>query len=416
MATGVLGDIFGVGLDLVPHLEARALKWVMRNYVMPARVSVLTDMSNGTWNTRKISEYLPGRIAQDLSENTAIGTTALARTRRAELDPYEVGDRYPISDRRESTDLEGIVSDSVLALGQSVGDRWERDLVVAALNSFIGGTFGTAGAAFTVDHLIDAQYEFSKKRGSKRYGTLYAVLNPLQVKPVMKSLIDWETGTNLAVRENALASWTLPGFPGMNIVQSEFVPRNVAYRVKIDGTGGTFRLSVRDLTTGAITVSATPATTATNIKNALDALSIGTWTVTANGGDNLDIDVTCSTLYLNADEELRVAINPATPTLEGQKSAYDLVTTPDGTPLGTDLAGANYGVAVEEVSASAKALLFYREALALDVRQFPKGHFETTNQGRTANYSLYAKQAIGYWNPVLGMFINSTATSGLAVA
>lgn len=416
----VLGDILGVGKDFIPHIELVATKWIARNYVMPSRVTVWTDMADGDWNVRKWSEYLPPRQAQDLAENTPIPTTELKRARAGSIEPYEVGDRYPISNRRANTDIENIVADSVRALGQAIGDRWERDLINAANSSFIGGSYGSSTAELTTDHMIDAQFEFGVKNGARNLGIFHQVYHPYAVKPVMKSLVKWdEAGVNLALRERAISEWTLPTLGGRSdIATSEFIKRNVAWRIKVDGTGGTFRLEIAGQTTGAITVSATPATMATNIQTALNALTgLGTFVVAVGGlGTNLDIDVTSpATLFVDADQELKVAINPSSPTAEGFKPSYDLVTGTTGA-LGTDLAGEDRGVAIEERDAYARNLGFYRPALALDIRQFPRAFFETTNQGRTAEYSLYSVQGIDYYRPTLGAFILSKAVSAQAIA
>ncbi len=157
-----------------------------------------------------------------------------------------------------------------------------------------------------------------------------------------------------------------------------------------------------------------------NIKAALEALTFtgnGTWTVT--GSANNDITITPpATLYLDDDSQLRVAVKyDEDGTLDNyvalQKSAYDLVTGLGGNIVDSD--GVSLGIKLYERSASAKSLMFYPDALAFDIREAVKSHFETVFQGRTAEYSAYMKYGVGKWSPELGMFIETTANSPFAV-
>ena len=88
------------------------------------------------------------------------------------------------------------------------------------------------------------------------------------------------------------------------------------------------------------------------------------------------------------------------------------------TTLGDNLLdsdGVSMGVKLFEKSASAKSLVFYRDALVYDIRARPRAHFELVHQGRTAEYSAYSTYGVGKWSPELGMFIETTASSPLAV-
>jgi hypothetical protein len=422
MAINALSQILGGNLDLIPHIEHLAFQYITRQYVMASRVSVFDDMEG--FNPRKVSEYLLPGIASELQENTDIPTSALARARRAQIDIKEVGDRYDITDRRVQTDLENILADVSFALGKAVGDKLEIDLINACLSYFIGGNLGSAATAYTIDKAIDAQHEFAKVQGNTNRGVLQHVIHPFQAREVMKDLIQFDgttAGVDLTFREDAIRSWKVPGFDGLEIVQTSFLPRRIINRVRVNATGGTFRLSVAGQTTAAITVSATPATMATNIKNALEALVFtngqtnGTWTVDGTGG-LLDIDVTPPVgLYLYADQELQVAVDYANPTLKGQISAYDLTTGRTTGAIGLSLAGTSYGVDVQEISASCKSLMFFPSAIALDMRQAPTANFNLVKQGRTGEYALYTKYGVGYWQPDLGMTIETTASSAFAV-
>lgn len=421
MALNGLSAVFGGGLDLIPHVEMGAVRWTQRNYVMAQRIQKLTDMSG--WNVRKISEYLKYQRAVDLAEDTDIPDATLARKRKASVEPTEYGQRYRISDRRSDTDLENIIADTIEALGRGIGDRKEADFFSAALSNFSGGTLGSSSTAYSVNLPIDAQHEFTHRA---QRGQLFHVIHPFQAKAVLKDLVTYggttaggatDGGANLDFRNSAIQSWKVPGFDGLNIAVSEFVPRRVIHNFDIYGTGGTFRLAVKDGrtigedVTAAITVSAVAATMNSNIKTALEALTFtgnGTWTVTST--DLTDIVVTPpATLFLDAESELRVATNYSTPNLPNQKSAYDLITGLSGAPLDVD--GASLGIVVSEKSASAKSLLFYSDALLHDIRKPLRAFFEVVHQGRTAEYSAYETAAIDGWRTERGMFIETVAES-----
>lgn len=418
MALNGLAQVFGNGLDLIPHVEMGAIRWTQRMYVMPSRVANFTDMSG--WNVRKISEYLKYRRAVELQEDTDIPDTKLARKRKVSVEPEEFGDRYRISDRREDTDLENIVADTIEALGRAIGDRKEQRFFEAALASFRGGTLGSSSTDYSIALPIDAQHEFAHRA---RRGLIYHVMHPFQAKTVLKDLVQFNganAGANLDFRNSAISAWKVPGFDGLNIAISDFVPRRVIHNMKVYGTGGTFRLAVKDGrtigedVTAAITVSGTTATMQANIKAALEALTFdgnGTWTL--SGASNTAIVVTPpATLYLDAESELRVAIDYDDPTLDGEKSAYDLVTSLSDAP--EDVNGDSIGVEVTEKSASAKSLLFFRDALIHDIRKPVRANFELVHQGRTAEYAAYETAAIAGWRGELGMFIETKANSAFA--
>lgn len=418
MALNGLSQVFGNGKDFIPHVEMGALRWSQRKFVMLPRVTNLGDMTG--WNVRKISEYLKFRSAQTLAEDTEIPNTTLARARKAEIEPKEIGDRYRISDRRVSTDIENIIGDVIEALGTTIGEKKERDLIQAAYSGFIGGTLGSSSVDYSLDLPIDGQHEFMKLA---RQGLIYHVIHPFQAKKILKDLVAFSgssAGAPLDFRNAAIRSWTVPGFDNLNIVVGDYVGRNVINNILVYGTGGTFRLAVYDgqsvgeNVTAAITVSAVVATMKSNIKAALEALTFtgnGTWTV--GGTTLLDMTITPpSTLFLDADSELRVAVDYATPSLIGEKSAYDLITGLSGAPL--DINAASLGVVMSEKSATAQGLLFMQDSLMHDSRDSVRGSFELVNQGRTAEYAAYTTYGVKAWRRERGMFVLSKANSAFA--
>lgn len=429
MALTGLPYIIATGLDFVPHIEHAAMKYVFAKYAMASRVKVMTDMAG--WNTRKVSEYLPPSRATELSEDTAIPDHTILRARKVELSPKEVGERYRISDRRVDSDPEGIVTEAVEYLGQAIGSKVEADLFAQALSTFQGGTIGDGTADLSLAQMLQAKVYMNQLR---RSGTLFVVAHQYQTLPIIQSLIDFSGATVLAnsvgavpvnARDQALMSFDLPAFGNLNVVAADMLPRNVVYKIGIDGTGGTFRLQVGDgyavgvNVTAAITVTGTHATDLAAILAALNALTgvSGTWT----GASTSMTDITItppSTLYLDDDCLLRPAVKyDADATLSTQqiylqKSAYDLVT--GGASMWQDMNGNDLGFRVQEKSATAKALVFYRDALAFDIRKRIKAHFETVYQGRTGEWAAYMTYGAGQWSPEKGMFLHTVADSPLA--
>lgn len=432
----------GIGWQLVPHIEHAAIKYVFRRYAMANRVRVLNDMND--WNARKVSEYLPSRRAQTLSEDTAIPDTTLVRVRKATLEPKEVGERYRISDRRVSTDLENIVADVVEAIGKAIGDRVEQDLHQEAVNSFVGGELGSSGTTYDLNLMLQAATLFRQRA---RRGQLFHVIHPFQALPVMEKLIDYTATSNqqLQFRDNSIAQlqannlteFNLPTFGNVNLAIAEYLPRKVVSKFALYGTAGTFRLQVGDgydtatpfNITAAITATTVAATLLTNIQTALNALDMSpyysgalTWVVT--GSDILDMTITPpADMFIDDEQQLRIAVQHDDATkasLDGgdvnivmQKSGYDLVTTLTGGPIGID--GLEQGIRIWERSATARGLIFQPDAIVLDIRQAVRAHFDgNINQGRTVEFAGHMKYGTGKWSPEKGMFILTKADSPFA--
>lgn len=384
--------------DLVPWVEEGALKFAMRNFSMGSRVLTFNDMKG--FNVRKVSLYEKVRGAQPLQEATDIPLTKAVRARLAEISPSEWGDRYTVTDRRIDTDPENILADIIEFLGYSLGLKREQNLVNAALSGFTGGTLGSSSTAYSVDLPIDAQFEFTHH--AKR-GQLYHVIHPFQARDVLKDLITYSgTAASAALdyRNEAIRGWRVPGFDGLNISVSDVLPRKIVHKLNITAEAGdTFRLEIGTgkvqgvNITADIAINATEATMITNIQNALNGLT-GQSGWVASGTDLVDMTITAP-IYLDAESELRIATNPDT------GETYNDFTSGD--------------VVITERSASARSLLFMRDALVLDIRESIQGHQDVLNHGRTLELAAYEKYGAGVWRADYGMFIESDASSALAV-
>ena len=438
----VLNDLLrntdNIGFKLIPHIEEAAMKYVVHNTVMASRVKLLTDMTG--WNVRKVSEYVRGRRAQDLQEDTEIPNTKIMRTRKSVIEPYEVGDRYRITDRRSETDIESIIADTVEHLGLGISERVEIDLLTVLLDVLRGGTLDQSANDYSLEYMLQAATVF---RARARHGDLFHVIHPYQAFPVMSKLIDYTNVAPLNFRDQAasrlegtrdLRTFQLPTFGISDLSISELLPRRISFKLAIYGTGGTFRLQLGNgfetsgtaqNITSAITVTGTHATDLASILAAINALPLairkGTWTGSSSSMTNITLTMPTG-VYLPDPDNLRIAnkydedvalVGQLGVTL--QKSAYDLVTGLSGAP--TDMNGTSVGVTLEEKQGGvAKAPLFQRDAVAWDVRKGVQSFFETTMQGRTAEYSGYMVYGVEQWSPENGMYIITKAQSPLAVS
>jgi hypothetical protein len=440
---GLLRNSDNVGFKLIPHIEEAAIRYVVHNTVMASRVTVKTDMTG--WNVRKVSEYLRSRRAVDLEEDTEIPDTSLVRARKTWIEPKEVGDRYRLTNRRESTDRESILADIIEALGLSISERVEVDLLDTAVSTFRGGTLGNTSADYSLNLMLQGA---ALMRARARHGALYHVIHPFQALTEMEKLIQYSNATqqaSLDYRNQAasalmgsdLRSFKMPTFGITDMSISELLPRRVTFKLIVHGDGGTFRLQLGngyDLSgttqniTAAITVSDTPATTASNVAAAINALPLavrgGTWACT--GSDNADLTVTPpADFYINDPDNLRIAnkydedaaiLGQLGVTI--QKSAYDLVTDDGGDPTGDpDMNGNPVGVEIQErAGATARSLLYRPDALVWDIRQGIQSFYEPVMQGRTVEYSANMVYATEQWSPENGIFIITKAEAPNAVA
>lgn len=418
MANTLLAQVFGGSLDLIPHIEERAFRVLFRRFVMAQRSTVLTDMSG--WNIRKWSTYLHSARAQELSEVTDIPENKIARTRHHQISIKEIGDRYILSDRRISTDLENIIAEVIRYMGYSLGTKVESDLYTKAMNSFTGGTLGDGTGTFSIAQLVQAQMEMEKQNLDR--DMWYVVIHPYQALAVLEDLATFSGASagrdTSGWRDASLQGLTVPAFGNINIVRGSLLPRNgMVWQYRNYGTGGTIRLEIgtnhvvgTDIT-AAITVSGTATTMASNIQTALNNLSGQSgWSVDGSGG-NADIVITApATSYFDAESELRIAIDQDNPTPPGYKSSYDLVTGLSGAP--TDPNGDSLGGVVYEKSGKAKALFFNRRALVFDIRQGMQSFVDNKlYQGRAVEYAMNMKYGVERLQEEYGMFIYTDATS-----
>lgn len=418
--------------ELLPHIESTAIKLMRRNYVLPGRVLTLNDM-NG-WNIRKVSEYVQTRRAVELAESTAIPATEIMRARLNSIEPKEVGDAYEVSERRINTDYAGIVVEIASALARSVGERIEVDLFATLNDAFVNNNINNTGSDFSTEMLVAAEMMMQPHFDGAT--AMYHVAHPYQTLPILKNLVritDSESGTAAMNNLARMSARTIPLLPGMSVVTGALHPRNVILQLNVQGDGGTFRLQVGDgyvegeNITAAIDYDATTATMVSDIQTALNALDMsgfysgaGTWTVT--GSDETDLTITPpSDLFLDDFSQLRIAnkydsdavINHYFDVIT-QKSAYDLVTTPD-TGV-TDMNGVEVGVVLKERSATARVYSYFEDAIVRDVRKpiTPFSDLEI-HDGRTNRYALSTTYGTGSWRPYRGMYTITDANSPRAV-
>jgi hypothetical protein len=395
--------------DLTPHIEEAAVRYSLYSTVMSARVRTLTDMA-GSWNTRKVSEYLRPNRATKLSEGTLIPDSTIYRARLNSVSPDEWGASYPISKRRMGTDLEDIVSEVVTTLGQSLGLRREKKLFQTA-NGMADSTntYNQVANTYSMSYQIALQQEFAK-RGLAGSGELFHVIHPYQAIGVKEALVDLSKAAPVKFRDELIQSWNVGGFGGLNVAESALLPRRVIYKMDFGGTTpGTFKLRIgesptdgTELITGDITFNATEATLATNMETALNLLGVGTWDVT--GADSTDMTVTPpATWFVDAEDELRV---PVTSDNNGVK-VYDSALT--GGAL-------SYPVISERVGSTVRSPMFFREALLLDIRDPFTYRTYMDEKYRVLQSFAYETYATSDWRPEYILFVTTKCESPFAVA
>lgn len=374
--------------SLVPWIEERALAYAKQAFTMQSRVTVMTDLQG--WVERKVSQNKRPGNARLLDEGVEIPSSQIARKRLASISPEEWGDRYPVTDRRMETDPEPVLADIVEALGYSMGRKREQKLMAVATGSAVPRSLTISGN-YTLDVATQLQVWFEAQAYA---GQLYHVIHPYQEQSVKLELLKL---TNTGVQEfqnQFIRQWRFGGFGGLNISVSGMVPRKVLSRIVFGGSpvaGEVFRLRFGLVDTADIVVGAAAANTGANILAALNALGLGTFTGTFSNYNNMRIQ---SPVYVDEESQLQPGLN----------SSGDPVNNVTGSFI------------IQEVSAVARAPFFQPSAFILDVRkplsiyQEWKPAFRTLDIGGTEVYG------VGAWNVDRSAYIETNATSPLAVA
>lgn len=378
--------------SLVPWIEERAFRFSMHRFVMAQRVLTVGDMQG--WNVRKVSNYLRPKGAHKLEEGVEIPASKVDRKRLAQIEPEEWGDRYPITNRRASTDPESILSDTVQFLGYSMGRKREQLLFQGALAAAeMSGLRMTASGNYTLEMAVEMQTYFEANAFN---GQLYHVIHPYQERDVKLELLKLSNPAVPEFRNQFIRQWSYGGFGGLNIAVSSMVPRKVTKRLVMTGAtaGEQFRLRFGLEDTANITVGADVAATVAAIKAALEALEIVTEnsaTVTVTGADYADIEVVVD---LFVDEEMQLELGR-----DADGNVVDQV-----------------GITIQEVSAVARAPFLQPEAVIYDIRQRLAVYQEWKPAFRTLDIGGYEVYGVGPWNAERAAYIETDATSPFAVA
>lgn len=385
----VLGDD-----GFIPWVEEAAFKYSMYAFTMAQRVLVMGDMTG--WNVRKVSEYLRPKGAHKLQEGEPIPVSRLDRKRLAEIEPEEWGDKYLITDRRISTDLEDIVADSVQALGYSLGRKREQLLFQAVIEAaqIAGHNLNLGNSDYELGQAIQLQALYEGKAWN---GDIFHVIHPYQQLDVMEQLLDLDNSANPAFRNSMISSWTFGGFGGLNVAVSGMVPRNVTFRLVMGSAvaGNTFKLRFGLEDTATITVGANIGATLTAIENALNALPgavANSWVFDATGTLYNDIEIT-SNAYV--DEEMQMEIG-----LDADSDEFVNVTG---------------GLVIQEVKARARAPFFQRNSVVYDRRSRLNAFRSFDPDVRTLKVGAYEVYGVGPWNARYASYVETDASSPVAV-
>lgn len=383
--------------SLVPWIEERAFRFSMHRFVMAQRVQVFTDMTG--WNVRKVSNYLRPKGAHLLEEGEEIPASRLERKRLAEIEPTEWGDRYPITNRRSSTDPEAVLSDTVEFLGYQMGRKREQLLFQAALEAAeLSGLKFVVEDEYTLDLPVELQTYFEANAFN---GQIYHVIHPYQERAVKLELLNLSNPAVPEFRNRFIRQWSYGGFGGLNIAVSSMVPRKVKKRLVLTGAevGDTFRLRFGLEDTDEIKIvedSGSPdvAQLVADIKSALEALdSVGDATVTVTNDDGLDSILIEVDKYV--DEEMQLTV--------GYEDGSEAV----------DVSGV---FRIEEVSGKARAPFLQPQAVVYDIRQRLTVYQEWKPAYRTLDIGGYEVYGVGPWNYERSAYIETEATSPFAVS
>ena len=373
----------------VPYVEEAAYFYAMYSSVLPPRTTVKNDMSG--WNVRKVSEFVRNRRAVQLAEATAIPQATLDRIRTAEVSPLEWGDRYPVTDRTVHTSLEDLLGTVITYLGQSLGMRKEKQVAKTLLSALsTNNVTGSPTTNYTFATALGLVHEFSKRAWATE-DPVYHIIHPFQAMHVRKDLADLSKPADNVTRAS-INRWIMSGGMGVEVVETPTLPRKIKYKLAFDCTGGTFTLRAGELANGnpaitaPITYNATPATLATNIKTALDALGIGTWTVSGSAVDNMTVQ---APHYVDAEDELLVHQN--------------------------NLTGGAASLTISERSASALSIMYSRSAVILDIREPIRVHGEFLHAERIYDIMAYEKYGVALWRGDRVLFYETDASSPFAV-
>jgi hypothetical protein len=396
-----VGGILRAKENLIPFIAERAFLMTMFQFVMSGRVEQRGDMQG--WNLRKVSEYNPGGRASQLSEATDIPTKNLDRKFLAQIEPEEWGDRYPISDRRVSTDGENIIADCIRYLGYSLGYEREQKLMSAVRTSAGSNTLGNTSNAFSLDYLFQSQALFMKEGVTV---PSFAAIHPYQLLDVQLEFNNLSLPAVTRFRDQAQMGFinnrTFTSYGNTNVAVAPLLPRTVTYKLDFStADGGTFRLRVGGQTTGEIAYNANVATLSTNIETALNALDGESgWNVT--GSDQTDLTIVAPR-PLSGPDELMVAYRPEDDS--GERYYNDL----------TDGGVAGDWLIISERSATADALFWAQDAVIYDRRSPLNTFMEEVNQGRTVEVSQYEVYGVGPWRGDRAILIQTDASAPNAV-
>ena len=393
---------------LLPHIEERAVRISHQQTVM-LQNSLQLPIIPG-WAERATSAYSGISSAMELSENTDIPKANMYRARIASSKPKEWGLAYELTDRRISSDSENVVADVINALGVGLRRRIEASFFSAAATSFANKyneNRNFLSSRISFDTLLRLATEANHISPSA--GDILFVAHPYQLFGMYQDLIAMGTNANTMTQQGQAALSNLTQMPNLSNVAlaipniglvtiSHNMPRRLQVNLRIHGAAGTFRLSVGDKTTGDITVA---SLTAAGIKTALDALAIGTWTITGtNTGTGFVINYPPD-LFLPDYAQIRPATDTSTAdnvTLDSnipvgyiQKSKYDKVsgTDPYSTGAPKDINGEDLGFVLQEANGVARLLAYRRNALAFDARTAPKLTAELLKDERVIRYAYY---------------------------
>ncbi len=367
--------------DLLPIVWESALNYMTHSFVMQRYVTVFTNLRGMI--DRKVSEYVETAVTDNLGETVDLTSVEFDRNLLSTLTPKEIGKQFIITDRRVESDTENVLVDAARDLGYSIGKKVEQDLL-ALIGSLQGGTISARTSAFDINYIYQAR---AILESSAIPGPYTVVLHPYQWLDIQAEMVKFSNAAPLDVRNQVQSNYYITRLFDMNIAVSSLTPlvnrTTEVQTVTVDATGGTFTLTYNGETTTAIAEAAAASAVETALE-ALNGLSASDVAVSGSAGGPFTVTFAAS------------LGNVSTLIADGA-----LLTGGTGVTVAVTTAGSQY----------AKAGLFTRDALALDVRRGLRIEPQRDASLRSTELNATMIYAKGVWRPTHGVIIETDASS-----
>lgn len=183
--------------SLVNTVWADAMLIARENSVMPALVTVLTDLNGMA--VRKNAKY--GSVTINaVGESDDLTSQAFTPSTDQTLTPYEYGAQFFLTDSRLETDNWAVRNDAALELGRGMGQKIDT-LLAGDFSSMTAGTSGAAGTNMSWANFFSA---LTKMRAAYAPLPYVCVMHPYQWFALGTAVAPGVTVTNSPALQDAI--------------------------------------------------------------------------------------------------------------------------------------------------------------------------------------------------------------------